>query len=1188
MSFDPDAWLETWGGAAKAVPAVPTVKSPPTNTTTAAGVDYASFYQGIDRLKGGAFSPLEKDANPSESKARVVNQLYLQKELNGMDVTNNWQAVKEQYASTKLGVDKKGITDESLYGYIQAKLQDDDDPTGWKGEYVDGRENWDIKPISELGGQIDTSKIKDKSLYVAASVWNGIQPALASMTAPSNLMAMGGTVSLAKSGVAEAKPVLKAVSGVFGALMTKYGFDELPTTLATATDPASTLAEKITSITSNVSKWLMAFGSSYGAFTDMGIKPKLDGKTITEAVGEIEKEIPKAPMEAVEPLKAAANQLRDLDKAAPKVSIRAERQKGWDAVKQGQGVGMDKGQETKTKQGGDPAKKNVAALEGLAKGVDEARKLFNAAGRGPAAAVTAGSLREHGAELAQRTDRAAAALEEASKTLMKMPESDRWDFIDRVETGKDQPNEDLQQAHDSFREILDTKRKEIQDMGTGKLDHFIKDYFPHIWKDPDEAITKFQQAQGKAPLEGGKSFLKQRSIPTIKQGLALGLEPVSTNPVEMVLLKAREMDKYILGQKWMQEMKDKELVKYVKAGDEAPQGFVKINDPIATVYGPKKGAVRFDSDVNELTVSPEQVQVMGRRIMGEYYAPDEVATVANNYLSPGLRKSALFRGYLTAANSLNQFQLGLSAFHLGFTSLDTSISKMALALEYGKEGKLMTAAREAAKIPVAPITNILQGNKVLNEWLRPGTQGEEIAKIADAVRMAGGRAKMDSIYQTNITKRMQQLWGEGGMSRAGAVWRVPFAAMEQLSKPLMEYIVPRQKLGVAADLMRKEMDKLGPNATPDDMRAAFGKAWDSVDNRMGQLVYDNLFWNKTIKDLSMASVRSVGWNLGTIRELGGGVVDTAAFLKDTIDPKKKAEFTHRMAYSISLPIMTGLMGATYQYLQTGKGPEELRDYYFPKNGDIDPQGRYVRKAMPSYMKDVYHYGHDPVETVAGKFNPFPEMISEMLMNKDFFGREIRHSDDPMVKQMQDEVTHFVENFEPISLRQFSQSKAAGGSAIDKAQNFVGITNAPNWVGESTAEQLAQKINQGQPHGNETPDEELIQRKGAAQKLFLQGNDEEAEAILDKLADAGQLTGIQRKNIERGTDKSFLENQVSRLDAGEAMRVYKVADLKERAVLKDAIQTKLDKAHITEEKREALQAEFDRLTPPDRDIDHSER
>jgi hypothetical protein len=41
------------------------------------------------------------------------------------------------------------------------------------------------------------------------------------------------------------------------------------------------------------------------------------------------------------------------------------------------------------------------------------------------------------------------------------------------------------------------------------------------------------------------------------------------------------------------------------------------------------------------------------------------------------------------------------------------------------------------------------------------------------------------------------------------------------------------------------------------------------------MVYDNLFWNKAGKDIAFLCVRSVGWNLGTFRELGGAVFDAA-------------------------------------------------------------------------------------------------------------------------------------------------------------------------------------------------------------------------------------------------------------------------------------------------------------------------
>lgn len=53
-------------------------------------------------------------------------------------------------------------------------------------------------------------------------------------------------------------------------------------------------------------------------------------------------------------------------------------------------------------------------------------------------------------------------------------------------------------------------------------------------------------------------------------------------------------------------------------------------------------------------------------------------------------------------------------------------------------------------------------------------------------------------------------------------------------RPILEYIVPRQKLGVFADMASRELEKLGPAADAATTREALRKAWDSVDNRMGQ------------------------------------------------------------------------------------------------------------------------------------------------------------------------------------------------------------------------------------------------------------------------------------------------------------------------------------------------------------------
>ena len=98
-----------------------------------------------------------------------------------------------------------------------------------------------------------------------------------------------------------------------------------------------------------------------------------------------------------------------------------------------------------------------------------------------------------------------------------------------------QKTPELDAIASTLRKLLDARKFDVQSLGTGKLQTFYKNYFPHIWKKPSRAKTVFGAFFGKRPLEGGKSFLKKRKLPTIADGLAAGLEPVSDNPVDLVL-----------------------------------------------------------------------------------------------------------------------------------------------------------------------------------------------------------------------------------------------------------------------------------------------------------------------------------------------------------------------------------------------------------------------------------------------------------------------------------------------------------------------------------------------------------------------------------------------------------------------------------------------------------------------------
>jgi hypothetical protein len=745
--------------------------------------------------------------------------------------------------------------------------------------------------------------------------------------------------------------------------------------------------------------------------------------------------------------------------------------------------------------------------------------------------------------MARAHDIADKSLEGARKYFSKQQLQANYDFIDKMERGQAQDDSKTQKFADTFRKMLDDRRDQIRALGTGKLENFIEDYFPHIWKDPAKAKDAFASAASKRPFEGSKSFLKQRTLPLTSDGLALGLEPVSNNPVDLAVLKLREMDKYLMAHQVMNEMKDQGNLKFFKVSERLPDGWAQIDDRVATVFS--------RGEKGELI------------LRGRYAAPESAAKIVNNYLSPGLDATAFrvpFRAWRATSNLLNQFQLGFSAFHAGFTTVDAMVSRTAVGLEDiigGRGLRRLRGLGTVASTPISPLTNLIQGSRMLKEWYQPGTEGAEIGQLVKAMQEGGGRARMDQFYTNNTAQRFVDTLRQGNI--LGAAIRTPGAVVELLSKPVMEQLVPRQKMGIFADLAKRELERLAPGATEAQRRHVMAKAWDSVDNRMGQLVYDNLFWNKTLKDLSMASVRSVGWNIGTIREIGGGLYDTANLLNKGMGrlAGKRGDplFTHRMAYTAALPLVVGTMGAITQYLLTGKGPDELKDYFFPKTGAQDENGNPERISFPSYMKDVFHAKEEPGKVVTNKLHPLAGLISEMLRNEDYYGTKIRNEDDPIIQQLKDVALHAGQSALPFSVRGYQKETERGGSVLKRVAPFVGITPAPAYINKSEAEKLiSRKTEETLPRGARTREEaDRSQLRHQLQTKARNGQDISSEVSV--AIKQGKLRPDDAHDILRDAKQTPLQLRYKHLTLKDALEVWDVMTSDERNEVKDILAEK---------------------------------
>jgi 2'-5' RNA ligase len=600
-------------------------------------------------------------------------------------------------------------------------------------------------------------------------------------------------------------------------------------------------------------------------------------------------------------------------------------------------------------------------------------------------------------------------------------------------------------------------------------------------------------------------------------------------------------------------------------------------------------------------VNEAEARVEGRLIKGYYYGSVDAVRLLENHLSPGLRGNQAFDLYRRAGNLLNQVQLGLSAFHVVGTALNSTISRFALGLEQLSRGQVLPGLKSVAvslTVVGSPIRDVVMGHRSLKAYYAKDATFRTLVDEADIIAKAGGGVGWDTFWHDSAPERfMQALRGVKAEAEAGnylgagartAVLplRAMLAFVELQARPVMQEWVPRLKLAAFMDLARMELADLGEKPDPIEAAKVLAKAWDSIDNRFGQLIYDNVFWHAILKDASMASVRAMGWDLGTVREVFGaipaqlnqlGLGPTAAGgsglgkpptrLRNTRmepDPEggppipiyergRAPLLTHKFAYFSALLFMSALFGALYQYLHTGKRPGEqedgsvdpatlLLDLYFPRTGARRKDGKEERASLPTYMKDVYGGVRHPVDTALGKIHPMLALLKETIGNEDHFGNAFRDPDDPVLRQILDTFSHAASMYQPISVKSFLDREKTGAkknSGVTAAESLLGINAAPARVSSTPMEEYLHGI-APPAHNTKLEAEHAAARR--AMRDDLRAGDREAAK---KEADEGGLGPRSRLATARAARLDAVQLSFRHVTLDQALHAYELGTPEER-------------------------------------------
>jgi N12 class adenine-specific DNA methylase/2'-5' RNA ligase len=745
------------------------------------------------------------------------------------------------------------------------------------------------------------------------------------------------------------------------------------------------------------------------------------------------------------------------------------------------------------------------------------------------------------------------------KFFDKMDRDDHIAFIDRYKLGVGQIDPQLQQIEDIMRKIDDESLQLAQ-----KFKPTLKakdNHFRVIWKvipDPNgtHSGTKTGSApgKGKRPFEGDKGFMKRATLETISEGINAGGEPITTNPWKLFSMAQSSIMNYVTAQQYWASLKKLGLRKFVSRGERPPDGWMEVPDKIASVYFPAaSGEGMIDS--------------------GKWYVESSAGRLLVNFLSEDkLRNNVVGRGLMGMKNMATAVELSLSPFHFTFETLEAMGSQFGLGvqrmwnngLREGDVSEIAKGARDAATAMAAPVRWARDGGSLLRatsnvQQFAQTARGAAFLKqfpnapdLLDDLFTGGLQWGMNPDYRFDPHKSMMEAAREGNY--VGAVLRSVPWVNHWLMKPLFETYIPRLKAGYALSQLAQQYDeraddiKAGKTTRAEIARAVI----DSAENRFGEMNFDNLFWNNTMKSALQFAFRSVTWKLGNWRGFltAFGKENMEGFadpLKAMWEDARKGKKTHQtkdyipkmgmnQAWLLGMAVTTVTLGSIITKLYTGEWPWQhadgdtameragntLYEATHPRtNRTNEKTGRPERLSLPTGMKDFEHAAHDLPGYARGSMSETMGNFIDVAANRDFYGNYVYDPDGSYYQKFAQSFTYMLPK--PIAVSSLRQSLSGGEDDTQtKAMKFAGINGgAANDHDFSDAERKMRTMMKSRLGGPKTPEQMDLLRDLQAEKQnpVAESREVRDEEYIKKLFD--RLTYLEARKVY---DKSATEEE----------------------------------------------------------------
>jgi hypothetical protein len=605
------------------------------------------------------------------------------------------------------------------------------------------------------------------------------------------------------------------------------------------------------------------------------------------------------------------------------------------------------------------------------------------------------------------------------------------------------------------------------DQAHGNTYEYVMGYLSHIFADKHaKAASEFMEAWGVKHL-GARWYQKERSFDSIAAAVKAGFELKYTNPVD------------IINARWGASINANITV-------EAATGLHNIGAAFPMKDAPEWIKKNWDYKVNlpdgqQWIIAPEAKNLWKNAMEAKGLYENETAV------------GSVFRNWMKIKNLWTPIKLMLNAFHevhvAGNINPAVNIAR-AIQMSRGGVGGIGKNALDAVKWSLADPLFTLPIDKI----------GLGLGKTLD--NFAGNRFSQHPGRQimhwwetpekdrTPDQQMWTQLFREGGVSPSRASQDIigakrAFAqALQEKSWTAIPHGIRRGIELAQAWMFNYQIPALKNIAYMRNVSAAFAldpelatnpvkrgvvlrALGQNLDDRYGEMFYNSLFWNKTLKDAGIGSMLSLSWNLGQARQLVGAVragkqaLRLAGGENGMGTPMQEAQYRAGdkgtfLATYVGLSMLTG---GALSYALSGQMPTGL-DYFFPRNGEMNSNGTPQRLSPPFNTREPFMLiGHEEQHNswVGGAMEflwnkMVLEPIVEAWQNRDFYGNKLYDTNAPWYKRALQLVDSTLgEQFMPIAAANASRAGAQGAGMKGKILSYSGFSPAPRYLEASALE-----------------------------------------------------------------------------------------------------------------------------------------